>query len=265
MGGILSEKNKSVNKSNHCILIVEDNAEIMQYLKELLEPLYCVKTGKNGSEGYKIALETEPDLILSDIMMPVMDGFEFCKKIRSADATSTIPFLFLTAKTEEQFRLMGTQLGADDFITKPFDPELLLEKVNNILIRHKKLQQKLSKSVWLEPSEIEITSADEIFIEKVISIIENNLQNHKFSSELLATKLNMSNSSLYRKLKGLTNASTAEFIRSIRIKRAAQLLADKEKTITEIAYEVGFNDVKHFRTVFQKQFSCTPSEYRKKL
>ncbi|NOR75863.1 MAG: helix-turn-helix domain-containing protein, partial [Draconibacterium sp.] len=115
------------------------------------------------------------------------------------------------------------------------------------------------------PSDIEITSTEEIFIENAISIIEKNLQNHKFTSDVLASELNMSNSSLYRKLKGLTNSSIAGFIRSIRIKRAAQLLADREKTISEIAYEVGFNDVKHFRTVFQKQFSCTPSEFRKKI
>ena len=263
--GILPGKTKAKKLSGDCILIVEDNEEVKAYLKELLEPLYCVELAANGLEGYKKAAELKPDLIISDVMMPVMDGFEFCRKIRSNDTTSTTPFIFLTAKSDEQFRLLGTRIGADDFLSKPFDPALLLEKVNNILTRHKKLQKKLSKSIWLEPSEIEITSADELFIEKVISIIEKNLQNHKFTSEVLASELNMSNSSLYRKLKGLTNSSSAEFIRSIRIKRAAQFLADKEKTITEIAYEVGFNDVKHFRTVFQKHFTCTPSEYRKKL
>ena len=156
-------------------------------------------------------------------------------------------------------------MGADDFISKPFDPNLLLEKVKNVLSSRKKLQKQYSKSIRLEPSEIEITSSEEIFIEKAIALIEENLQNHKFSSDVLATEMNMSNSSLYRKLKSLTGSSTAEFIRMIRIKRAAQLLADKERTITEIAYGIGFNDLKHFRTVFQKHFGCSPSEFREKL
>ena len=142
---------------------------------------------------------------------------------------------------------------------------MLLEKVKNILERYKKLHQKYSRSIRLEPSDVEITSGEEEFISKVIGIIEKNLKNDQFSSELLASELNRSYSSLYRKLKRITGLSAAEFIRSIRIKRAGQLLADKEKTITEIAYEVGFNDAKHFRTVFQKHFKCTPSEYRDKI
>lgn len=263
--GILPVKEKQKEKSGECILIVEDNQEVNDYLFHLLEPLYFVEIAKNGAEGFDIATQKIPDLIISDVMMPKIDGFELCKKIRENKATSTIPFIFLTAKSNEQCKLLGTQLGADDFISKPFDPNLLLEKVKNILASRKKLQKQYSRSIWLEPSDIEITSSDEIFIEKTISIIEKNLQNHNFSSEVLASELNMSNSSLYRKLKSLIDTSTAEFIRSIRIKRAAQLLANKEKTITEIAYEVGFNDVKHFRTVFQKQFACSPSEYRGKL
>jgi signal transduction histidine kinase/ligand-binding sensor domain-containing protein/DNA-binding response OmpR family regulator len=262
---VLPSKEKSFVKSEDCILIVEDNPEILDYLKSILEPLYCVYTAENGIEGFELAGQKKPNLIISDVMMPKMDGFEFCKKIRENEATATIPFVFLTAKSDEQFRLLGTQLGADDFLSKPFDPNLLLEKVKNILSRDKKLQKQYSKTIRLGPSEIEITSSDEIFIEKVILTIEENLQNHKFSSDVLASEMNMSNSSLYRKLKALTGNSTAEFIRSIRIKRAAQLLADKDRTITEIAYEIGFNDVKHFRTVFQKQFSCSPSEYREKL
>ncbi len=259
------KKLKTKNLSAECILIVEDNPEVKQYLIDLLGPMYCIETATNGFEGLKIALEIQPGLIISDVKMPVMDGFEFCEKIRSNDTTSTIPFIFLTAKSDEQFSLLGAQIGADDYISKPFDPELLIEKVKNIFANRKKLKQLLSKSVRLEPSDIEISSTEELFVRQVISIIEQNLQNPKFSSEVLAIEMNISNSSLYRKLKRLTGSSTAGFVRSIRIKRAAQLMADKEKTITEIAYEVGFNDVKHFRTVFQKQYSCTPSEYRKKL
>jgi signal transduction histidine kinase/DNA-binding response OmpR family regulator len=262
---VLPIKEKQVPKSEECILVVEDNAEVNEYLRSILEPLYCIYSAKDGDEGFETAKQKIPNLIISDVMMPNIDGFELCQKIRENATTSTIPFIFLTAKSDEQFRLLGTQLGADDFLSKPFDPNLLLQKVKNILESRKKLQKQYGKSVRLGPSDIEITLGDEVFIKKVIETIEKNLQNPKFTSDILATEMSMSNSSLYRKLKALTAHSSAEFIRSIRIKRAAQLLADKQKTITEIAYEVGFNDVKHFRSVFHKQFNCTPSAYRNKL
>ncbi|WP_340114621.1 hybrid sensor histidine kinase/response regulator transcription factor [Maribellus mangrovi] len=265
MKNIFPDKPVEAIASDECILVVEDNREMREYLLTILAPLYHVETAENGKEGYEKALTLKPDLIVSDVMMPEMDGFEFCKKLRENDSTSTIPLIFLTAKDDEQFRFLGTQLGADDFISKPFDPVLLTEKVKNIFSRRKKLQKKYSKSVRLEPSDVEITSSEEMFIENAISIVEDNLQNSKFNSDALASEMHMSTSSLYRRLKSLTGYSTAEFIRSLRIKRAAQLMADKEKTITEIAYDVGFNDVKHFRTVFQKQFKCTPTEYRQKL
>lgn len=247
------------------ILVVEDNTELNSYLVNLLSSAYRVESARDGEEGFEKALKLIPDLIISDVMMPRIDGFEFCKKIRAEKATATIPFIFLTAKEDEQFKLLGTQLGADDYISKPFDPMLLSEKVRNILARQRKLQKQFSKSVRLEPSDIEITSSDDVFLEKAIAVIEANMQNEKFNSDILASAMNTSSSSLYRRLKSLTGYSSAEFVRSIRIKRAAQLLADKDRTVTEVAYDVGFSDVKHFRTVFQKQFNCTPSEYRQKL
>jgi YesN/AraC family two-component response regulator len=234
-------------------------------MESLLSPYYSVEVAFNGTEGYKKALELKPDLIISDVMMPETDGYEFCKKVKTSIELSTVPFILLTAKNEEHHKILGTRTGADDFISKPFDPEYLLQKIENLLLSKEKMKKQFSKSVRLEPSEVEITPADQVFIEKVIDFVEKNLQNPNFSSEVLAQEMNMSNSTLYRKLKELTDSSTAEFIRSIRIKRAGQLLAYKEKTVTEIAYEVGFNDVKHFRTVFQKQFGCAPTEYREKL
>jgi AraC-like DNA-binding protein len=158
---------------------------------------------------------------------------------------------------------MGIQTGADDYISKPFDPDYLLEKVQKLLLSQAKLKKQYSKSIRLDPSDIEIEASDELFLKKSISIIEKNLQNDGFSAETLATTLNLSSSSLYRKLKSLTNLSSAEFIRSIRIKRAAQLLQDNNKTISEVAYEVGFNDLKNFRQIFQKHYQCSPSEFRK--
>lgn len=262
---VFSTKQKGNLPSGKTILVVDDNREITEYLKSLLTPYFSVEVAFNGTDGFHKALEIKPDLIISDVMMPETDGYEFCKKVKTSVELSTVPFILLTAKNEEHHKILGTRTGADDFISKPFDPEYLLHKIENLLLNKEKMKKQFSKSVRLEPSAVEITPADQVFIEKVIDLVEKNLQNPDFSSEVLAQEMNMSNSTLYRKLKELTDSSTAEFIRSIRIKRAAQLLAYKEKTVTEIAYEVGFNDVKHFRTVFQKQFGCAPTEYREKL
>lgn len=253
------------SKSDLSILVVDDSPEIRNYLFDLLKPLYSVYIATNGQDALERTKELIPDLIISDLIMPKMDGFELCKKIRSNDKTTTTPLIFLTAKEDEHSRLLGTQAGANDYIAKPFDPDLLLAKIENIITQQKTLQKQYGRAVRLEPTDVEITSGEEEFISKVISIIENNLQNEQFSSEMLASELNRSYSSLYRKLVKLTGSSTAEFIRSIRIKKAALLMANKEKTISEVAYEVGFNHVRHFRTVFQKYFDCSPSEYRSKL
>lgn len=261
----LPSRKKKETASDACILIIEDTPDVNQYLISLLEPLYHVESAVDGKEGFAKAVELIPDLIISDIMMPEMDGFELCKRVKANNLTATVPVILLTAKSSSQYKLMGIQTGADDYISKPFDPDYLIEKVRILLLSQKKLKKQYSKSIRLEPSDIEIESADEVLLKKCISTIEKNLQNEDFSVETLAEILNMSNSSLYRKLKSLTNLSSAEFIRSIRIKRSAQLLQDKSKTVSEIAYEVGFNDMKHFRQVFHKQFNCSPSEFREKI
>ena len=261
----LPSKFRKTSASGAAVLVVEDNQEMQDYIQSLLSPHYRVETAPNGAEGFEKALEEKPDLIISDVMMPKVDGFEFCKKIKEHQGLATVPFILLTAKSAGQFKLMGAKHGADIYISKPFDPYFLLQNVNNLLTRQEKLQKQYSKKIMLESSEIEITPVEEVFVKNVISIIEKNLLNPVFSSETLASELKISSSSLYRKLKSATGSSTAELIRTIRIKRAAQFLADKQRTITEIAYDIGFNDLKHFRTVFQKHFGCSPSEFRRKL
>ncbi|MEI7420549.1 MAG: two-component regulator propeller domain-containing protein [Prolixibacteraceae bacterium] len=259
----LPSKSKKKIVSDTRILIIEDNPDVNQYLITLLEPYYLIDSAFNGKDGYEKAVELIPDLIISDVMMPEMDGFELCKKVKANTLTDTIPVILLTAKSADQYKLMGVQTGADDYISKPFDPNYLIEKVQKLLISKTKLKKQYSRSIRLDPSDIEIEASDEVFLKKCISIIEKNLQNDGFSAESLATILNLSSSSLYRKLKSLTKLSSAEFIRSIRIKRAAQLLQNKNKTVSEVAYEVGFNDLKNFREVFHKNFNCSPSEFRK--
>jgi signal transduction histidine kinase/DNA-binding response OmpR family regulator/ligand-binding sensor domain-containing protein len=256
---------KKESTSDATILVVEDNDEMLNYIFNLLSPHYRVETAVNGADGFDKAIGTKPSLIISDVMMPKVDGFEFCKKIKDHQDLATIPIILLTAKSAGQFKLMGAQHGADVYISKPFDPHFLMQNVKNLIIRQEKLQKQFSKTMRLEPSDVEITRAEEVLVKKVISAVEKNMQNPDFSSEILSSELNMSGSTLYRKLKAVTGISTAEFIRTFRIRRAAQLLADKQSTITEIANNVGFNDLKHFRTVFQKHFKCSPTEYRKKL
>lgn len=247
------------------ILVVDDNQDVCQYLLEILQPYYNVETANNGFDGLNKIETFTPHLIISDVMMPKMDGFNFFEEVYSNEKMSMIPFIFLSANSDEELKLQGTKIGAVDFIHKPFDPMLLLEKVKNILLRNKALQQQFGKSISIEPSALEISTLEEKFIKEMYKQIEENLHDTQFTSEVLANKLNRSYSSLNRKVKKITNLSTAELIRSFRIKRAALLLNDKDKTVSEIAYEVGFNDVKHFRTVFQKQYKCSPSKYRERL
>jgi signal transduction histidine kinase/ligand-binding sensor domain-containing protein/DNA-binding response OmpR family regulator len=249
-------------KNEKTVLVIEDNIEVNNYLIEFFSDYYQVISADDGSEGFKMAIETVPDLIISDVMMPNMDGFELCEKIKSKEQTNHIPVILLTAKSADQFRLLGTKVGADAYVSKPFNPDYLLEKTRQILTSREKLERKYSKKIKLGPKEIEITPHDEKIINKAIDIIERRIDDIEFDAAKFATEMGMSNSTLNRKLKALTGKSPARFIRSIKLERATQLLADPQKTIVEIAYETGFLDIKHFRTIFQNEFGQTPSQYR---
>lgn len=257
--GDLSQKDDDKNRS---ILIVEDNPELREYLQSLFEKSFDVSLAENGKIGYKKAIEKEFDLILSDVLMPDMDGLEMCKLLKTNIQTSHIPLILLTAKSANQFRLEGLTHGAEAYISKPFNPEELKIQVNSILEARKRVKEKFGKTITLEPTELEITSHEEEFIERVVAGIEANIDNSEFSSEDLAGLVGTSTTTLYRKLKSLTGQSSNEIIRSIRLKRAAQLLKESQNTISEITYMVGFNDAKYFRKCFLKQFNSTPSVFR---
>lgn len=246
------------------LLIVEDNLKISTYIKDLFAPHYRTLMAKDGREGNVLALKHLPNIIICDIMMPKMNGIELCHILKTTDKTRHIPIILLTAKTSSADKLEGITNGADEYISKPFDPILLKAKVNNLINSRRQLKEYYSKTITLEPTNLEVTTFEEEFLQKTIQIIEQNLQNAKFNAIVLATQLNMSQSTLYRKIKAYSGLSINGFIRSIRLKRAAQLLHLNKYSISEISELIGFNDTAYFRKCFIKQYGVTPSNFHKK-
>ncbi|HMI01703.1 MAG TPA: two-component regulator propeller domain-containing protein [Pedobacter sp.] len=251
------------NVKKHTILVIEDNAELRLLIKESLLSDYHVLTAKNGLQGWEKAIEEIPDLIVSDVMMPGMDGFMLCHQLKSDVRTSHIPVILLTAKSSEADQISGLKGGADMYLTKPFSNKIFLLNLHNLLTGRETMRQKFSKLFVLEPQQILIDDVEEQFLSKLIRIIENNMEDENFGVELLAGEIGMSQSVLYKKLKALTNMSVNDFSKSIRLKRAAQLLMQKKYTIYEIGYMIGFSDRKYFSREFKKQFGKTPSDYLK--
>ena len=243
------------------ILIVEDNIEIAAFIKKIFEAEYKIFLAQNGKEGFQIAKERIPDLIISDMMMPVMDGITFCESIKKEEKTAHIPIILLTARTSTVYKVEGFESGADAYVTKPFQPAVLKAQVNSLLIARLQLKKYFGKKITLQPTDIEITSLDEQFLNKIIQVVEENVNNDSLSRNYLAKAVNMSPSSLYRKIKALTGKTTNAFIRSIRLKRAAQMMQNTQYNISEIAYQLGFNDLKYFRSCFKEQFGVNPSQY----
>lgn len=243
------------------ILIVEDNKDLRTLLVSRLKEHYTILQADDGVEGLSIALKEIPDIILSDVMMPRMDGIELCKSIKGDIRTSHIPFILLTAKTGEESKLEGLTAGADDYITKPFNQEILQIKMHNLIETRKHNQSIFEEQIRVEPSKITVNSLDEKLIKKAIEYTETNISNPDFSVEELSRELGMSRVHLYKKLSSLTGKTPIEFIRIIRLKRAAQLLNESQLTVSEIAYEVGFNNPKYFRKYFKDEFGVLPSQY----
>ena len=244
------------------LLVIEDTEELRTYLTDYLKRSYSVFSASNGEAGLKVALAKIPDLIISDVMMPAMDGFELCRRIKTNEKTSHIPVILLTAKIMPENELQGLSTGADDYIKKPFIPSILDARIKSLLKARKQLKEYYSRKITLQPTNLEITSYDEVFLKKAMTFIEVNLLNPEFNNESLEKELGMSHSTLYRKIKALTGMSIHEFIRSIRLKRAAQLL-ESGCSISEAAYQTGFSEMKYFRSYFKAQFGCLPSEYVK--
>jgi signal transduction histidine kinase/ligand-binding sensor domain-containing protein/DNA-binding response OmpR family regulator len=243
------------------MLLVDDNADVRYFIKSHFSSGYQILEAKDGLEGWNVALKKIPNIIISDVMMPDMDGFEFCRKIRKDERTSHIPILLLTALGSREHEIEGLSQGADDYITKPFDLLILQTKVENILSVRQSLKQKYSGEMLLQPTNIMLSSPDESFLHKAIAVVENNISDPDLDIDRFAVEIGVSRMQLYRKLHALTEMTVKEFVRNIRLKRAAQLLVQKKMNISEVAYAVGFKDLSHFRKCFRQEFSMSASDY----
>jgi signal transduction histidine kinase/ligand-binding sensor domain-containing protein/DNA-binding response OmpR family regulator len=243
------------------ILIVEDDHEIRTYIKSELHDHYDIIEAFDGVEGWDVTQSQMPDLIISDVMMPRMDGIQFCKKIKTDISTSHIPVILLTARTSIENRIEGLETGADSYIPKPFNPKHLLVRVKKLLELRENLLNKFSKSINFEAKEMTLTSADERFLQKAINLVKENISNSDLNIEDMGTELGMSRVHLYRKLKALTNQTPSEFVRTIRLKQAAYLLSQNKINISEVAYAVGFSSHQYFTNCFQNYFNMSPTDY----
>lgn len=254
------EKETSFSKKP-TVLLVEDNDDFRFYLKDNLREHFNILEAENGKTGWQKALASHPELVVSDISMPVMDGIELCKKIKADKRTAHIPVILLTALTGEDQQLRGLETGANDYMTKPFNFEILQSRIKNLLSLQTKMRKTYQKQMEVKPADVVISSPDEKFLAQALEIVEKNIANPDFSVEDLSKAMFMSRVALYKKLLALSGKSPIDFIRDIRLKRAAQLLEKSKMTVSEIAYEVGFNDPKYFAKYFKKEFGVTPSTY----
>ncbi len=257
------EKLSQVEKTDHsgAVLIIEDNADLRHFISSYLSNTYVVSEAENGREGFEIATQSMPDLIISDIMMPLMDGVNLCRMLKDDNRTSHIPVILLTAKADIDSKVSGLESGADDYLTKPFSAEELLHRVKNLIRQREKLKELFSRKFSLEPAEIELISTEEKFLHQVLTLMEENMDNPDFDIESFGKTLGMSRSGLNRKLTALTGQSPNEFIRAMRMKRAAQLLNKNQGTISEVSYMVGFNSNNYFTKCFRAYYGITPTEF----
>jgi DNA-binding response OmpR family regulator len=254
------------------VLVIEDNDDIRNYIVDSLSVQYKTLSASNGREGLETAQTHIPNIIISDIMMPEMDGVELCRKIKDDVRTSHIPVVLLTAKDSMQDKEEGYESGADSYLTKPFSSKLLHSRINNLMESRRRLAQQImeqiktnvvQKRVTASGQTAEMSKLDGEFLSKIMVIIEANLDNEQLNIAFVTEKMNMSQSTFYRKVKGLTGMSANEFIRKIRLKNAAHLLLSGTCNVSEAADRSGFGDVGYFRECFKEEYGMTPTEYLK--
>lgn len=251
------------HETNICILVVEDNPEMLNFISSQLDTTYSVMKASNGKEALQVLADNAISLIVSDVMMPDMDGFELCHALKNNIEYSHIPIILLTAKVTMQSKIEGIELGADDYIEKPFSTEYLLARIHNLLSNQEKLRQAFTSSPFVNAKSIALNKADESFLEELTGVIQKNISEPEFNVDNLAEKMNLSRSSLHRKIKGIAQITPNEFIQLERLKMAAQLIQSGEYRINEVCYIVGFNSSSYFAKCFQKQFGVLPKDFCK--
>lgn len=253
---------QTFRKIEKTVLVVEDNEDFSHFLSQELGRIYNkVLTAKDGIEGAMMAEAENPDIIVSDVMMPRMNGTDMCRRIKENIETSHIPIILLTAWSTDEGRAAGYKAGADAYIAKPFDMEVLLARISNLLEKQEKRQRDFSHSISLDPKTVTDSSPDEDFLKEVIACIEKNIDNSEYTIDSLSTDVVMSRMSLYRKMKSLTGQTPADFIRTVRLKTAAKLLKEEKCTVSEACYRTGFASPQNFAKHFKEMFGVLPSQY----
>ena len=259
------ESKSFVNEENPLILIVEDNEDIRKFIKENVGSSSRILESSNGKDAFELAVKNIPDLVLSDVLMAEMSGTELCEKLKTDERTSHIPVVLLTSQAATEFKVKGIETGADDYITKPFSVAELIARVNNLILQRKKLRKKYKREIIFDSTDIAVNSFDEKFLNKAFQIIDAHISDSDFSVEKFAEEIGLSRMQLHRKLHALTDQSANEVIRTYRLKRASRLLIKKAGNISEVGYDVGFNNPSYFASSFKNLFGCTPSEYLQNL
>lgn len=246
------------------VLLVEDNPDLRLFMKEELSDRYEIFEAENGEEALESAIKLDPDLIITDVMMPKMDGFELCRRLRSEPETSHIPIIILRAKSSEEHSMEGVEVGADAFFAKPLNMLRLIAQIENLLAVRRKLKMRFSEQLVIEPTELSVVSADQEIIRKAISIVESNMKDIDFGVDQFAREMGMGRTTLLKKLKALTGQAPNSFIRSMRLKRAAQLLESGNLSVSDTLGFVGIQDPSYFSRTFKKEFGISPSQYSAK-
>jgi signal transduction histidine kinase/ligand-binding sensor domain-containing protein/DNA-binding response OmpR family regulator len=258
---LLVAKDKLSENNLPILLIIEDNHDMVYFVKKFFEKVYNIFEAYDGEKGLLMAQEIIPDIIICDILLPKLDGRKVCAQLKNDVRTSHIPIILLTALSSKEHEKDGFLVGADAYISKPFDPDILKVRLEQMLKTQQKLKEKYSHQIFLEPKDIEITSSEEKFIKKAIKIVEDNLHDPDFGVNEFSREIGISKVQLYRKFRAISDMTVKEFIRTLRIKRAAQLISKTDLTVSEVAYKVGFREVNYFRKCFKEFYNVNPSEY----
>jgi signal transduction histidine kinase/ligand-binding sensor domain-containing protein/DNA-binding response OmpR family regulator len=250
--------------SKKVLLVIEDNYQVRQYILQIFRDEYEVFEADNANDGYDMICKLTPNLVISDVMMNGLSGIDLCSRVKEDASLSHIPFILLTANTLPEIKLKGLECGADDYITKPFEKEVLIARVNGLIKSHENLHKYFYNAITLKSNNLKISGEYKEFLEKCIVIVESHLEDEQFSIKNLSDEIGMSHSNLYKKIKAISGGSANEFIRYIRLRKAAEIMLNTDCTVAEASYKVGINNAKYFREQFSKLFGINPSEYIKK-